>query len=161
MSISKDQVVSVHYRVSEAGGPELEHNFDTIPMVYLHGHNNLMPALEKALEGKKVGDNLEVTLAAADAYGPYIEGATQRVPIKNLINKPKRLLPGGLVQLNTNQGVASARVLKVGKFNVDVDLNHPFAGKDLAFYLEVKEVRPATEEELAHGHAHGVGGHQH
>ena len=83
------------------------------------------------------------------------------MPIKNLLNKPKRLLPGGLVQVNTNQGVASARVIKVGKFNVDVDLNHPFAGKDLVFFVEVKEVRAATEEELAHGHAHGVGGHQH
>ena len=93
MSISKDQVVSVHYRVSEAGGPELEHNFDTIPMVYLHGHNNLMPALEQALEGKNVGDNLEVTLAAADAYGPYIEGATQRVPIKTSLINPNACCP--------------------------------------------------------------------
>ena len=65
------------------------------------------------------------------------------------------------MQLNTNQGVASARVLKVGKFNVDVGFKPPFAGKDLSFYLEVKDVRPATEEEIAHGHAHGVGGHQH
>ncbi|RYZ94566.1 MAG: peptidylprolyl isomerase [Moraxellaceae bacterium] len=161
MSISKDQVVSVHYRVSEAGGPELEHNFDTMPMVYLHGHNNLMPALEKALDGKNIGDTLEVTLPAAEAYGPYIEGATQRVPIKKLLDKPKRLLVGGLVQVNTDKGVASARVLKVGKFNVDVDLNHPFAGKDLAFYVEVKDIRAATEEELAHGHAHGDGGHHH
>lgn len=161
MSITKDQVVSIHYRLSEAGGPELEHNFDTIPLVYLHGHGNLMPALEKALEGKNVGDTLELTLPAADAYGPYIEGATQRVPIKKLVDKPKRLLPGGIVQLQTDKGLASARILKVGKFNVDLDLNHPFAGKDLAFYVEIKDMRAPTEEELAHGHAHGDGGHHH
>ncbi|HRH79182.1 MAG TPA: FKBP-type peptidyl-prolyl cis-trans isomerase, partial [Cellvibrionaceae bacterium] len=94
MSISKDQVVSVHYRVSEAGGPEFEHNFDTTPMVYLHGHNNPMPALEQALEGKTVADNLEVTLAEADAYGPYIKGATQRCRIKKINRRAKRLNPG-------------------------------------------------------------------
>lgn len=161
MSITKDQVVSIHYRLSEAGGPELEHNFDTIPLVYLHGHGNLMPGLEKALEGKAIGDAFELTLPAAEAYGPYIEGATQRISIKKLLDKPKRLLAGGIVQIDTDKGVASARIIKVGKFNVDVDLNHPFAGKDLAFHIEVKEIRSATEDELAHGHAHGDGGHHH
>ncbi|MEY4588115.1 MAG: hypothetical protein RL497_191 [Pseudomonadota bacterium] len=161
MIISKDHVVSIHYRLNEANGAEIEHNFDTLPLVYLHGHGNLMPALEAALEGKNKGETLEVTLLAADAYGPYIEGASQRISIKKLLHAPKRLLVGGIVQIETDKGTASARILKVGKFNVDVDLNHPFAGKDLAFHIEVNDIRAATEEELAHGHAHGVGGHQH
>jgi FKBP-type peptidyl-prolyl cis-trans isomerase SlyD len=161
MAIGKDQVVSINYTLSEAGGPELEQNEQGIPMAYLHGHNNLLPALEAELEGKNVGDAISVTLAPEQTYGPYMEGASQRVSIKKLVSKHTRLLPGSLVQLQTDHGLVKARVLKVGKFNVDIDLNHPFAGKTLRFDIQVQAVRPATAEEIAHGHAHGEGGHHH
>lgn len=161
MPISKDTVVNIHYRLSEAGGQELESNTQGIPMAYLHGHNNILPALESALEGKEAGEEVQVTLNPDQAYGPYIEGATQRVPIKHISSHHKRLLPGGLVQVNTAKGPVNARILKVGKFNVDVDTNHPFAGKSLVFDITVASLREASAEEIAHGHAHGDGGHHH
>ena len=88
----------------------------------------------------------------------------QRIPIKHLHNHEKlknKIKVGMTVQVNTQNGPWDAVVLKVGKFNVDIDSNHPLAGKTLTFALEVVDVRDATPEELSHGHAHGVGGHHH
>ena len=85
----------------------------------------------------------------------------QRVPLKHLTSRGK-LEPGQVVAVNTNQGQRAARVVKVGHFNVDLDLNHPLAGKTLVFDVEIIDVRAATAEELQHGHAHGPGGaHDH
>ncbi|MDX1450991.1 MAG: peptidylprolyl isomerase, partial [Oleiphilaceae bacterium] len=83
---------------------------------------------------------------------------------KHLVGDKKqlaRLKPGMIVAINTEDGPRQVMVLKAGKFNVDVDLNHPLAGKTLTFNVTVDGVREASEEEVAHGHAHGVGGHQH
>jgi FKBP-type peptidyl-prolyl cis-trans isomerase SlyD len=161
MQIEKDKVISIFYHLRDAGGEPLENTQDGIPLAYLHGHNNLLPALEKALEGHQTGDKFSITLQPEEAYGPVREGAAQRVPIKHLLGNPKRLRPGMLVRVQTDRGAISARVLKVGKFMVDVDLNHPFAGKTLIFDVEVTAVRDASVEEIAHGHAHGEGGHHH
>lgn len=164
MQISADKVVSFHYRLSETGGELIESSYDADPTLYLHGHNNLLAALESALEGKAAGDKLTVSISPEQGYGERQEGATQRIPIKHLLdyNKIKnKLKPGMKVAVNTQHGPWEAVVLKVGKFNVDIDSNHPLAGKHLDFELEVMEVREASAEELAHGHAHGVGGHHH
>ena len=84
----------------------------------------------------------------------------QRGPIKHLATRGP-LTEGQTVVVNTREGGRQARVLKVGHFNVDLDLNHPLAGRTLTFEVEILEVRPATEQELAHGHAHGPHGHDH
>jgi FKBP-type peptidyl-prolyl cis-trans isomerase SlyD len=161
MQIEKDKVISIFYHLRDADGASLENTQGGIPLAYLHGHNNLLPALEKALDGRQTGDQFSLTLQPEEAYGPVREGATQRVPIKHLLGSPKRLRSGMLVRVQTDRGAVSARVLKVGKFMVDVDLNHPFAGKTLTFEIEVTAVRDASAEEIAHGHAHGEGGHHH
>ncbi len=161
MKIENDKVVSLHYRLSEEGGEELENNRDSLPMAYLHGYNNLMPALEEKLIGLQSGDVRSITLQAHEAYGTRKENAIQRVPIKHLVGKYKRFLPGMIVKVNTEQGVKNASVVKAGKFNVDVDMNHPLAGKTLTFDIEIVEVREASAEEIQHGHAHGPGGHHH
>lgn len=164
MSISSNSVVGFHYTLKDADGSVLESSYDSDPTLYLHGHQNLLPALEEALEGKSVGNKVEVTLAPEQAYGPRKEGATQRIPIKHLHNHESlknKIKPGMKVLVNTANGPWEAVVLKVGKFNVDIDSNHPLAGKTISFEIEVTEVRDATEEELAHGHAHGAGGHHH
>ena len=164
MQISADKVVSFHYRLSETGGELIESSYDADPTLYLHGHNNLLAALESALEGKAAGDKLTVSISPEQGYGERQEGAVQRIPIKHLLDHDKlknKLKPGMKVAVNTQQGPWEAVVLKVGKFNVDIDSNHPLAGKHLDFALEVMEVRDASAEELAHGHAHGVGGHHH
>ncbi len=160
MTITKDKVVSFHYRLKEEGGDIFEDSHDGNPVLYLHGHGGMLEGLAKAMEGKAAGDSFEVTLAPEQAYGQRKEGATQRVPKKHLLTKGK-LQPGQIVQVNTENGAQEALVIKVGLKNVDIDSNHPLAGKTLVFAVEIVEVRDASSEEIAHGHAHGVGGHQH
>lgn len=160
MQISKDSVVSFHYVLSEVDADQLESSYDADPMAYLHGHENIFPVIETALEGKAVGDKLTATLSPQEAYGERKEGNTQRVSMKHLLTKG-RLKPGMTVKVNTEHGTRDATVVKVGLKNVDLDTNHPLAGKHLQFEIEVVEVREATQDEVAHGHAHGVGGHQH
>ena len=94
------------------------------------------------------------------AYGPRIESKTDRISAKYLKHEGK-LRPGQIVSIQTDNGRQSATVLKVGKFNVDIDLNHPLAGQTISFDVEITAIRAATAEETSHGHAHGAGGHQH
>lgn len=164
MKITANSVVSFHYRLSDETGEELENSHDNNPMLYMHGHKGIIPGLEKALEGKTVGDSVNVTLAPHEAYGARREGSEQRIPIKHLqvdAKTQRNLKPGMAVPVQTEQGSRSMVIIKVGRFNVDVDSNHPLAGKTLTFSVDIVAVREGTQEEKAHGHAHGVGGHQH
>jgi len=158
-TINKDCVVQFHYTVKD-GAMSLESSYSGEPVLYLHGHGNLMPALEEALVGKANGEELSVTLPPEQAYGVREESEPRRVPIKHLLTKGK-IKPGDIVQVRTEQGPMEAVVVKVGLKNVDLDTNHPYAGKTLTFEVKIMEVREATAEELAHGHAHGIGGHHH
>lgn len=160
MKIEKNKVVSFHYKLREEGGEVFENSHDSDPVLYLHGHRGMLPGLEDAMVDKESGDSFSVTVSPDKGYGQRKEGAIQRVPKKHLLTKGK-LTPGMIVQINTEHGGQEAILIKVGLKNVDVDANHPLAGKTLVFDVEVIEVRDATEEEIAHGHAHGVGGHQH
>lgn len=159
--ISDDKVVRFSYVLQEKGGDTLEHSDNKLGMVYLHGHRNILPALESELTGLAEGDTKSIELSPQQAYGEKQEGRTMRVPIKHLINAPKRFIPGMFVKINSAKGVRDATVIKAGRFNIDVDTNHPFAGKTLIFNVSINEVRDAQPEELAHGHAHGPGGHHH
>ncbi|BFM16058.1 peptidylprolyl isomerase [Maricurvus nonylphenolicus] len=157
MKIEKDRVVRFHYRLSEVEGPELESSHDGDPMEYLHGQQGMMIGLEDALVGRETGDVFSVTLEPALAYGKRRENTTQRVPRKHLLTKGK-LKVGQVVHVNTEQGPKEATVIKVGLKSVDIDSNHPLAGKTVTFDIEVLDVREATAEEVAHGHVHGKGG---
>jgi FKBP-type peptidyl-prolyl cis-trans isomerase SlyD len=159
MKIEKDRVVSFHYTVSEQGQEPLESSEGRDPLVILVGHGNIIPGLENAMEGHEAGDKFEVDVAAADAYGEKREGLSQRVPKKHFGNQ--RLEPGMQVVLQTNFGPRAVTIEKVGMSVVDVDLNHPMAGKNLHFAIEIADVREASPEELEHGHVHGEGGHHH
>ena len=165
MKIEKDRVVRFHYTVSERGGePQesatpLESSRDREPLSILVGHGNIIPGLEQAMDGREAGDSFSTDVPAAQAYGEKREGLSQRVPKKHFGDQ--RLAPGMQVVLNTNFGPRAVTIEKVGMSVVDVDLNHPMAGKDLHFDIEVVEVREASAEELEHGHVHGEGGHQH
>ena len=160
MSIVRDSVVRFHYRLSGEDGVEIENSHDSEPVTYLHGHGTILPALEAQLEGRGPGDSFSAQLSAEDAYGDRDETAVMRIPLKNLVYAGK-LEPGMIAGVQTNHGMRQVRVLKVGKFNADVDANHPLAGQSLGFHIEVVEVREATEEEISHGHVHGEGGHHH
>lgn len=160
MAIGDDSVVSFHYTLRDDTGTFTESSQNGSPVVYLHGRNNIVPGLEKELAGKKSGDKLTATVPPEEAYGHRNENAVQRVPLKHLATRGP-ISVGQMVVVNTRDGGRQARVLKVGHFNVDLDLNHPLAGRTLTFDIEIVDVRAATEEELAHGHAHGPHGHGH
>lgn len=160
MQIEKDAIVYFHYTLSGAEGNVFETSTHSHPMAYLHGQGNILPALEAEMEGKKAGDHFQVTLTPEQAYGERNESSTQRIPIKHL-NVKGKLVKGMPVKVNTEQGSRDVTIIKVGKFNVDVDTNHPLAGFTLTFDITIENVRAATEEELSHGHVHGEGGHHH
>jgi FKBP-type peptidyl-prolyl cis-trans isomerase SlyD len=160
MEIAANKVVTFHYKVADTEGSFTESSEGREPVAYLHGRGSIVPGLEKELRGKQPGDEFQVSVPPEEAYGQRDPAAVQRVPIKHLV-RPGRLEPGKVVAINTDRGGVRATVLKVGRFNVDVDLNHPLAGKTLVFDVKVVDVRDATEEEMAHGHAHGAHGHAH
>jgi FKBP-type peptidyl-prolyl cis-trans isomerase SlyD len=160
MNIANDTVATFHYTLKNATGDVIESSSHNEPMAVLIGHRNVLPALEEAMLGKARAEQFSVTLPPEKAYGLRRENAQQRVPIKHLMNKGK-IKPGMQVAINTEQGARHVTVIKVGKFNVDVDTNHPLAGQTLTFDLTIVDVRDASAEEKAHGHAHGVGGHHH
>ena len=160
MKIEKDRVVRFHYAVAETGQESVENSKDGgQPLAILFGHGNIIPGLEKAMDGREAGDSFKTTVPAAEAYGEKREGLSQRIPKKHF--GAQKLEPGMQVVLQTNFGPRAVTIEKVGMSVVDVDLNHPMAGKDLDFDIEIVEVREASAEELAHGHVHGDGGHQH
>jgi FKBP-type peptidyl-prolyl cis-trans isomerase SlyD len=160
MKIAKDTVVSFHYRLLDEQGKQIESSAGRDPNVVLIGHRNVLPALEEAMLGKAAGDGVNVSLPPEKAYGLRREGAVQRIPTKHVLTKGK-LQPGQAVQINTEHGARNVTVAKVGKFNIDIDTNHPLAGKTVVFDISIIDVRAASAEELSHGHAHGVGGHHH
>lgn len=161
MEIQNDKVVSFLYTIRDESELPVETNRDSMPMAFLCGKNNILKALEDSMLGRTVGDQFSVTLAPEQAYGAKQDNAQKKVPIKHLASRHKRLLPGTMVKLNTENGYVDASVIKAGKFMVELDLNHPFAGKTLIFDIEITAIRDASAEELAHGHAHGEGGHHH
>ena len=159
MKIEKNHVVRFHYTVSEPGQPAIETSKDREPLAILVGHGNIIPGLEAALLDKAEGDSFEVTVGPEEAYGERREGFVQRVPKKHI--RETRLKPGQQVIINTSMGPRAVTVVKVGATVVDVDLNHPMAGKTLQFQVDVVGVRAAEPVEIEHGHVHGDGGVQH
>jgi len=160
MIAEKDKVVTFHYTLKNADGEQMETSRDKQPMSYLHGANNIIVGLEKAMEGRAVNDEFSVTVEPEEAYGVRNEGNVQRIPLKRLKGIGK-VSPGQILNLQTNQGPVQVTVLRVGRFNVDVDANHPLAGQALTFDIEITDIRDASEEELSHRHVHGPGGHHH
>ena len=164
MLIAADKVVTFHYRLSEPGQDVIEDSRDGQPVVYLHGHAGMLAGLEAALTGKQVGDQFTVTLSPDMAYGPRRDDAAQRISVKHVINPANKKViykPGMVIQVNSDEGPREVTVVKAGLKTLDVDTNHPMAGRTLQFEIEVLGVRDASEEEIAHGHVHGADGHQH
>ena len=159
MQIAKDAVVQFHYPLSDANGV-IETYRDHEPVLYLHGQPGLLDGLVDAMEGRSAGDTFTVELPVDKAYGPVQPDATHKVQVKHL-QGAKKWKPGMLAVIQTEQGARQVRIIKVGLSQAVVDGNHPLAGRDLSFEVDILDVRPATAEERAHGHAHGVGGHQH
>jgi FKBP-type peptidyl-prolyl cis-trans isomerase SlyD len=158
VSIKQNSVVTIHYVLRDDAGEIIDQSAEGEPLAYLHGHGNLIAGLERELEGKLRGDKLNVQVAPADAYGEYSKDLIQKVPRRALKGIGK-VTVGMRLQAETAQGPRSVTVTQVAGDMVTLDANHPLAGKKLHFEVEIDDVRAATEEELAHGHVHGPGGH--
>lgn len=161
MKVETGKVVSFHYRVSEAGVEIDSSHARGEPLAVLIGHGGIIVGLEEALMGRTAGEHFAVSVEPERAYGERRDGMVQRVP-KKYFRDPAQLRPGMSTVLRNREGsLRSVQVVKVGSSVVDVDLNHPLAGRTLDFDIELVDVREATAEELSHGHAHGPDGHAH
>jgi FKBP-type peptidyl-prolyl cis-trans isomerase SlyD len=158
VSIKKDSVVTFNYTLKDDAGTVIDSSAEGEPLAYLHGHGNLVAGLERELEGKGAGDTLAVKVTPADGYGEYSQELVQKVPRRALKGIAK-ITVGMRLHAQTEQGPRAVTVKAVTGDMVTIDGNHPLAGKNLNFDIQVLDVREATEEELAHGHVHGPGGH--
>ncbi len=156
MNIIQDSVVSIHYTLSDNDGNVLDSSSGRDPLQYLHGRGNLIIGMEEGLEGRATGDQFDLKISPEKGYGPKNEGLIQKVPLSAFGDQ--KIDTG--IQFSTGKGQV-VTVMEVGKETVTVDGNHPLAGVELNFQVEVVEIRKATEDEIAHGHVHGPGGHDH
>jgi FKBP-type peptidyl-prolyl cis-trans isomerase SlyD len=160
MEIAADRVVTIHYTLKDESGAVLDSSAGGEPLAYIQGHGNLVPGLEKALEGKQGGTHVEVTLSPEEGYGTREAALVQRVP-KRSLQGASEIRKGMQFQANTDAGMRVFTVTAVTGDMVTLDGNHPLADRTLHFNVEVVSVREATTEELEHGHVHGAGGHHH
>ncbi len=160
MQITQDSVVLIHYTLTDDSGKTIDSSAGGEPLAYLHGNGNLIPGLERALEGKQSGDQVNVKIAPAEGYGEYDKELVQRVP-KRALKGIGNVYVGMQLQAQSEHGARAVTVTQVAGDMVTIDGNHPLAGQNLNFDVKIEDVRAASEEELAHGHVHGPGGHHH
>ena len=156
MNATKDKAVTISYKMTNEKGDVLDNTEDS-DLVYLHGHENILPGLEKAIDGLKAGDVFDFTLKPADAFGEKKDDLVATVGKENF--ETDDLEVGMQFQtLDQEENVVIATIIEVKEKEVVVDENHPLAGVSLKFEGKVKEVRDATDEEKSHGHIHSAGG---
>lgn len=158
MQIAAQKVVSISYTLKDDAGETVDTSVGGEPLVYIHGVGNLVPGLEKALEGKAAGDHVSVVVGPAEGYGVRDESLIRKVPLRKL---PAKVQVGARVRAQSDAGPVVLLVLAIQGDYATVDPNHPLADKNLHFEIDVVAVRDATAEELEHGHAHGPEGHHH
>ena len=156
MQISKNKVTSIHYTLTDNEGNTLDSSSGKEPLVYIHGNGNLIPGMENGLEGKSKGDKFNIKVSPENGYGVKSDELMQQVP--RIAFGDQKIDVG--MQFQTSQGQV-VTITKIGLDSVTVDANHPLAGVELNFDVEVTEIREASADELAHGHVHGPGGHEH
>ncbi len=152
--IADKVVASIHYTLTDSDGQVLDSSEGAQPLQYLHGAGNIIPGLEKALEGQAAGASLQVSVSPAEGYGEVQPGLIDVVPMAAFQGVDK-VEPGMAFEARSPSGQAQRIVVKsVEGDQVTVDANHPLAGQELNFDVQVVEVREASEEEIAHGHVH-------
>lgn len=160
LQITQRTVASFHYTLTNDRQEVLDSSEGREPLVYLHGVGQIVPGLEKEMEGHKAGDRFDVTVPAAEGYGERIDALVQTVP-RDAFQGIDDIAPGMRFRADTQQGPVTVVVTEVSDSEVTVDGNHPLAGETLHFAIEVTDVREASVEEVLHGHVHGHGGVEH
>ena len=161
MLVTAHHIISVHYTLTDDNNELIDSSYESgEPMVYLHGRGQMVRGFEQAISKAEIGQQLDFMLAPSEGYGLRNVNNVRRIPIKYLKHE-KKLSLGKNIHVNTDNGVKPGKVIKVGKFNVDVDMNHPLAAKNLNFTVEVVAIRKASETEISHGHVHGESGCNH
>ena len=161
MAIGANKVVTVNYKLSDDQGNLIQTTKENEPFVYLSGNNQILPKLEEAIDAMLIGGKKNIELDSSDAYGDYDEKAIQQVK-KNAFPEGANLEPGMEYMAQSPEGHPVPFVIKdVKDDDITIDFNHPLAGRNLSFDVELVDVRDATLEELQHGHVHGAGGHSH
>ncbi|SHE20193.1 FKBP-type peptidyl-prolyl cis-trans isomerase [methanotrophic endosymbiont of Bathymodiolus puteoserpentis (Logatchev)] len=150
----ENPVVSIHYTLTNKAGEKLDSSIGSEPLTYIQGAGNIIPGLESALADKSVGDKLTVTIEPKDAYGERNEEHIQTVP-KEMFQGIDNIEVGMQFQADSSNGPAIVTITAVEGDQVSVDGNHPLAGEQLTFDVEIMDIRPATESEMEHGHIHG------
>lgn len=153
MQIAERRVASFHYTLTNDAGEVLDSSSGREPLAYLHGVGQIVPGLERALEGRQAGDKFNVEVPPEAGYGPRHEGLIQQVP-RAAFRGVDELQVGMQFQAQGPQGALSVVIAAIDGDLVTVDGNHPLAGQTLHFAIEVTEVREASDDELQHGHAH-------
>ena len=160
MIVAKNTVVTFDYTLTDTQGAVLDTSQGGEPLSYLHGSGGIIPGLERQMEGKNIGDEFKATVAPQDAYGVRRDDLVAAVSREAFKGVPE-VKTGMQFQANTQAGPRVVTVVKVEGDEITIDANHELAGKTLVFDVKVVNVRHATADEMAHGHAHGPGGHHH
>lgn len=161
MLIAANKAVSIEYTLTNDAGEVIDSSAGGAPLVYLQGAGNIIPGLEKALEGKQVGDDLDVAIEPEEAYGEYAAELVSTLS-RSMFEGVDELEVG--MQFHASAPDGQMQIVTIRDLDGDdvtVDGNHPLAGQRLHFKVKVVDIRDASQEEIAHGHVHGEGGHHH
>jgi len=156
MKITENSVVSILYKLSNDAGTILDQSTEDNPLIYLHGHGNIVIGLENALTGKTIGDTLDVTVTPDEGYGNREDYMVETVN-RSMFEGLDEISIGKQFHAEGNTGPVVVTVTKIEGDEITIDGNHPLAGENLNFAIEVIAIREATEDELTHGHIHGPG----
>ncbi|MEX0375161.1 FKBP-type peptidyl-prolyl cis-trans isomerase [Spiribacter pallidus] len=154
MQIANNAVVAIDYTLRDTEGEVIDASPEGQPLQYLHGAGNIIPGLEKALEGREAGDDVDVSIPPEEAYGERDDRLQQDVP-RSMFEGVDNIEAGMRFQAQTQSGTQVVTVAAVSGDQVTVDANHPLAGQTLNFKVKVSDVREASDEEIEHGHVHG------
>lgn len=153
------RVIAFNYTLKNAAGEVLDSSEPNQPMPFLEGRQQIIPALEEIILNMSEGDKKKITLNANEAYGDFRTDMIMEVPRQELAHLKLDL--GAHLQLQLEKQTRIVKVTKITESHVTLDGNHPLAGVDLVFDIEVVLIREATADEILHGHAHGLHGHAH
>lgn len=162
MEIQEKRVATVTYTLKGDDGNIIQEATPEQPFAFIHGIGQVLPAFDSELLGKVKGDNYAFSLDSKDAYGPYDDNRIEKLDRAIFAEAPAEYMKVGVsLPMEFNGQTIFGAITALDDKEVTMDFNHPLAGKNLHFSGEVLEVREATDEEIAHGHAHGPGGQQH